>query len=137
MKQLSITAATAAIVGAIVALIVSGARLLPAASNKKVAHATIHLVEVRGSCRIITVPQTLELSNQERVQWTIIDLCDVTTANDVIVAFTSDPLDPSCTKRGRKNITCSADRNAVPGLYKYTVSATGAATEDPEIDIVR
>ena len=137
MKQLSITAAIAAIVATVVALVVSGARLLPAASNKRVAHATIHVVDVRGTCRIVTVPQTLELSNQERVQWTIIDLCDVTTGSDVVVGFTTDPLDSSCIKRGRKNITCNVSSGATLGLYKYTVSATGAVTEDPELDIVR
>jgi hypothetical protein len=137
MKQLSITAGIAAIVGAAVALAVLGVRTQPAASSKKVAHATIHLVEVRGSCRIVTVPQTLELSKQERVQWTIIDLCDVTAGADVVVAFASDPLDPSCTKRGRKNITCNVAGNAAENVYKYTVSATGAITEDPELEILR
>ena len=88
MKQLSITAAIAAIVGAVVALVMSSiGPSTQRAVGKRVAHATIHLAQVGGSCRIVTVPQTLEVYKRERVQWTIVDLCGVTTASDVRVAF--------------------------------------------------
>jgi hypothetical protein len=133
--------AVAAFVGAAVAVIagvVGIEKLALRGVGKKMVHAEIHLDTVGGDCMIQTSPQTLEAFKRETIQWTIIDTCGVTRTSDVNVVFAAnDPLDPACTPRGRKKITCTL-KNAVDyGTYKYSVQAQGAQPEDPELEIVQ
>ena len=144
MRNTLASAAIGAGVGVVIAAFAATSGFGPFAANKKMAHATItlHRIDV-NRCRIVTTPQTLEVGKNETVEWSIVDLCGVTSANDVVVEFTGsngDPLDARCTKRGRKSVRCrvkSGGEAPDEGFYKYTVTASGAETEDPELEIVQ
>lgn len=132
---------TSAAVGAAVAVAVVGAvSVLSRANDKKMVYATITLVGLSTeSCRIVTIPQTLELKRNETVEWSIVDLCGLTDANDAVIAFTGsngDPLQEGCDKSEKKRIRCGLKNNQAYGYYKYSVTV-GALTEDPELEIVQ
>jgi len=131
---------TSAAVGAAVAVAVVGAvSVLNRANDKKMVYATITLVGLSPqSCRIVTIPQTLEMKRNETVEWSIVDLCGLTDANDAVIAFTGsngDPLQEGCDKSEKKKIRCGLKNNQAYGYYKYSVTV-GALTEDPELEIV-
>lgn len=142
MKNAFVSAAVAAVVGVAAAVIAASSGLAvfsPRASGKRMVHATITLDRVGENCVIVTAPQTLEAFRRETVEWTIVDRCGVLAeaSDEVAIAFTGvDPLDPQCVKRGRKKIRCSLN-NPDYGYYKYSVTAPGAVTEDPEVEIVQ
>lgn len=142
MRTTLASAAIGAGVGVVIAALAATSGYGPFAAAKKMAHATITLHRIDTStCRIVTTPQTLEVGKNETVEWSIVDLCGVTAASDVQIEFTGsngDPLDARCTKRGRKNVRCRV-KDPAPDYdyYKYSVTATGATTEDPELEIVR
>jgi hypothetical protein len=128
-------------IGVAAALAAGGMFVAPMAGGKKMVHATISLDRPGGSgpCTIYTTPQTLEAFKRETVEWTVLDRCGVLDdpTDEVTIAFTGDdPLDPRCTKRGKKKIRCALN-NPAYGFYKYTVSAPDAVTEDPELEIVQ
>ncbi|MGH9217893.1 MAG: hypothetical protein ACRD1W_01245 [Vicinamibacterales bacterium] len=130
-----------AAVGAAVAVAVVGAvSVLSRANDKKMVYATITLVGLStDSCRIVTIPQTLEMKRNETVEWSIVDLCGLTDANDAVIAFTGsngDPLQEGCDKSEKKKIRCGLKNNQAYGYYKYSVTV-GALTEDPELEIVQ
>jgi len=131
----------AALVGAAVGLAgaASGFGLFRAGiAGKKMVHATIYLDQVGGSCIITTAPQTIEAYKKETVEWTIVDRCGVTLENEVSLVFAAgDPLPSSCVKKGKKKIKCTVEPSAAFQSYKYSVQATGAVTEDPELEIVQ
>jgi hypothetical protein len=131
--------AVAAFVGAAVAVVagvIGLEKLTVRGVGKKLVHAEIHLDRVGGDCLIQTSPQTLEAFRRETIQWTIINTCGITS--DVSVTFASNsPLDASCTPRGRKKIQCALRNGVDYGVYKYSVQAEGATTEDPELEIVQ
>ena len=134
------TVAVSALVGAATAIVagVLGVDRIGGGDQNRMAHATIFLDRVGETCVIQTAPQTLRGVRRDRVQWTIIDRCGVTNNNDVEINFTqAGPFEASCVPRGRRNITCTVRGDAAYGPYKYNVSATGARTEDPELEIVQ
>ena len=134
------TVAVSALIGAAVAVAagVLGIDRIGAGDANRMTHATIFLDPVGTNCMIHTAPQTLAGGRGGRVQWTIIDRCGVTNNNDVEINFTqAGPFEASCVPRGRRNITCTVRGDATYGPYKYNVSATGARTEDPELEIVQ
>jgi hypothetical protein len=142
MRNVFVNAAVAAVVS-VTALVIAAssglALFAPRASGKKMVHATITLDRVGVNCQIVTAPQTLEAFRRETVEWTIVDRCGVLVeaSAEVAIAFTgNDPLDPQCVKRGKKRIRCSLN-NPDYGYYKYSVTAPGAVTEDPELEIVQ
>ena len=131
---------TSAAVGAAVAVAVVGAvSVLGRANDKKMVYATITLVGLsQQNCRIVTIPQTLEMKRNETVEWSIVDLCGLTDANDAVIAFTGsngDPLQEGCDKSEKKKIRCGLKNNQAYAYYKYSVTV-GALTEDPELEIV-
>jgi hypothetical protein len=141
MAKMLATTAVAALVGAAVAIGVGlvglgDFRLLGA--GKRMAHATIYIDQVGGSCQIQTAPQTLEAFKRETVQWSIVNRCPDALGSDVQIEFGgNDPLQTSCVRRGRKKIQCTIRNAAEYATYKYTVSVTGAVTEDPDLEIVQ
>lgn len=135
-------AAIAGLVGAAVAIVVSASGLANRGSGisiKKMAHATINLdLRANGDCAITSTPQTLEVFKRETVQWSIIDRCGLAPASEIEIKFPSgDPLDAACVRRGKKKIQCGLKAGVDGGIYKYTVEAPGATTEDPELEIVQ
>lgn len=143
MKNSLTGVALSAAIGALAAITAGaiglGDLVRVAGVGKKRVAATIFLDQVGGSCMIQTAPQTVELFKKETIDWTIIDRCGVTSAADVQVVFpaANDPLDGSCTRRGKKKITCTVKPAAGFAVYKYQVVASGAVTEDPELEIVQ
>jgi hypothetical protein len=133
---------TSAAVGAAVAVAVAGAISVSGLfdNDKKMVYATITLIGLSAqSCRIVTIPQTLEVKRKETVEWSIVDLCGLTDANDAVIAFTGsngDPLQEGCDKSEKKRIRCGLKNNQAYGYYKYSVTV-GALTEDPELEIVQ
>jgi hypothetical protein len=142
MRTTLASAAIGAGVGLLFAVLAATSGYVPFAGNKKMAHATITLHRIDTStCRIVTTPQTLEVGKNETVEWSIVDLCGVTATYDVEIEFTGpkgDPLDARCVKRGRKSVRCRV-KDPAPDydFYKYEIRATGAITEDPELEIVQ
>ena len=133
---------TSAAVGAAVAVAVVGTVSVLGIfdKDKKMVYATITLLGLSAdSCRIVTIPQTLEVKRKETVEWSIVDLCGLTTTNDAVITFTGsngDPLVDGCDKSEKKKIRCGLKDNQAYGYYKYSVTV-GAVTEDPELEIVQ
>lgn len=131
-----------AAVGAAVAVVVVGAvsALGIFGNDKRMVYATITLVGLSAeNCRVVTIPQTLEVKRKETVEWSVVDLCGLTVANDAVITFTGsngDPLDEGCDKSDKKKIRCSLKDDQDEGYYKYSVTV-GAVTEDPELEIVQ
>lgn len=143
MANAGVSAAVGVVAGFAIAAIAvaTGVLNLPAAGGKKIVHATISLQRVSGtgSCFIVTTPQTLEAFKRETVEWSIVDHCGVLddVSDEVTIAFkATDPLDPSCMRKGKKKIRCALN-NPEKGFYAYSVSAPDATTEDPELEIVQ
>lgn len=133
--------ASVTVAAAVGALIAVGAGMFFAAGpvGKKRVYATINLNQVGGSCMIQTAPATVEMYKRETIEWTIVNGCVDTVDVDVEVVFEagSDPLDNTCVRKGKKKITCTVKSAAAYQTYKYKVQATGAVTEDPELEIVQ
>lgn len=104
------------------------------AKIKKLVHATVFLVPIGGTCVIRTAPTTVEIEKDEEILWTTVDACH-TAPSDITIAFSDNPLQP-CTMTGKK-VRCKVKGDASPGAKKYSVSSTGAVTEDPELEIVQ
>ena len=129
-------------VGAAVAVAVAGAISVLGIfdADKKMVYATITLIGLSAeSCRIVTIPQTLEVKRKETVEWSVVDLCGLTAANDAVIAFTGnngDPLADDCDKSDKKRIRCGVKNDQPYDYYKYSVTV-GTLTEDPELEIVQ
>lgn len=144
MQKPLVSAAVAALVGAVAAIVIGATGLANFMAGglliKRMAHATIHLdLLPNRDCVITTTPQWLEVFKKEVVQWSIVDRCGLTSETDVEIEFAAgkDPLDTSCTRRGKKKIQCAVNPEAARGNYKYNVKASGALTEDPDLEIVQ
>ena len=142
MNKMLATTAVAALVGAAVAIgvgLVGVGDIRIFSAGKKMAHATIYIDQVGGSCQIQTDPQTLEAFKRETIQWSIVNRCQDAFGQEVSIAFeeANNPLEASCVPRGRKKIQCTIKNGADYKSYKYRVVATGAVTEDPDLEIVQ
>lgn len=132
------TVAVSALIGAVAAIVVGLVgldRIGVMGGVKRTVHAQIFLEPVSGECIINTFPYTLEAFKKDRVQWTIFDRCAITNSNDVVIEFQDNP-GANCNLHGRRHITCSLKDDVQYKSYKYSVSAEGAQTEDPELEIV-
>ena len=139
MRNALVSAVVGAAVGAaVVGIAASG--ILRFGNDKKMVYATIWLDRLRDdNCYINTMPQTLEVKKNETVEWSIVDRCRLADDAMVEIAFTNE--DPTnCEKRGKKKIKCAMkSEGGGPEVksYEYKVSAPGAITEDPELEIVQ
>jgi hypothetical protein len=139
MKNLLPSVAVAAVVGALVAIAAVMSGFVAGSVGKKRVYATINISQVGGSCVIQTAPATVEMYKRETIEWTVVNSCADTVDADVEVQFdpSNDPLDGTCVRKGKKKITCTVKPAADYKGYKYKVLATGAITEDPELEIVQ
>lgn len=138
MKNSLFNAAVAAVFGAIAALVVVFTGWGPFGGGRpQDKYATIELYSINGTCYIHTDLQYIRQGKNGNVFWSIDNRCGGETGNAEVTIFFKgqNPCSASDVLHDKRRIKCKVRGDALETGYLYGVSAPGALTEDPELEV--